>query len=169
MTQDSEIVGSRVCGQLRQHTDSVSRIQVWGCNSEIPCLSMWTTPGISPVPPPPHIHAKKRIVFWEAKGQILSCLFVCLFVCLFFQDRISLCSPGCPGTHSVDQAGLELRNPPASASQVLGLKACATTTWRDRYYFMSSRHPGLFQRYYNDQIQMNRYRKREHYTQWDFA
>jgi hypothetical protein len=44
------------------------------------------------------------------------------------QDRVSLCSPGCPGTHSaVDQAGLELRNLPASASQVLGLKACATT------------------------------------------
>jgi hypothetical protein len=38
-----------------------------------------------------------------------------------------LCSPGCPGAHSVDQAGLELRNPPAYASQVLGLKACATT------------------------------------------
>jgi hypothetical protein len=36
-------------------------------------------------------------------------------------------TPGCPGTHSVDQAGLELRNPPASASRVLGLKACATT------------------------------------------
>jgi hypothetical protein len=35
----------------------------------------------------------------------------------------------CPGTHSVDQAGLELRNPPASASQVLGLKVCATTAW----------------------------------------
>jgi hypothetical protein len=32
-----------------------------------------------------------------------------------------------PETHSVDQAGLELRDPPASASQVLGLKACATT------------------------------------------
>jgi hypothetical protein len=45
------------------------------------------------------------------------CLF--LFVCLFFsRDRFSLCSPGCPETHSVDQAGLELRNPPASASQV---------------------------------------------------
>jgi hypothetical protein len=27
---------------------------------------------------------------------------------LFFRDRVSLCSPGCPGTHSVDQAGLEL-------------------------------------------------------------
>jgi hypothetical protein len=50
--------------------------------------------------------------------------FVCLFV---FQDRVSLCSPGCPVTHFVDQTGLELRNPPASVSQVLGLKACTTT------------------------------------------
>jgi hypothetical protein len=43
--------------------------------------------------------------------------FVC-FCFLFFQDRVSLYSPVCPGTHSVDQAGLELelRNPPASAS-----------------------------------------------------
>ncbi|GAB1296556.1 Unconventional myosin-Id [Apodemus speciosus] len=36
-------------------------------------------------------------------------------------NGVSLCSPGCPGTHSVDQAGLELRNPPASASQLTGL------------------------------------------------
>jgi hypothetical protein len=41
--------------------------------------------------------------------------------------RVSLYSPGCPGTHFVDQAGLKLRNPPASASRVMGLKACATT------------------------------------------
>jgi hypothetical protein len=59
-------------------------------------------------------------------------LFVCFIFCLFFlflffRDRVSLCSPGCPGTHFVDQAGLELRKLPASASQVLGLKACATT------------------------------------------
>jgi hypothetical protein len=46
----------------------------------------------------------------------------------FFRHRVSLCNPSCPGTHSVDQAGLELRNPPASASQVLGLKACAIST-----------------------------------------
>jgi hypothetical protein len=46
-----------------------------------------------------------------------------------FRDRVSLCSPGCPGTHSVDQAGLELRNLRASASQVLELKACATAAW----------------------------------------
>ena len=45
----------------------------------------------------------------------------------FFRDRVSLYSPDCPGTHFVDQAGLELRNPPASASQVLGLKVWATT------------------------------------------
>jgi hypothetical protein len=50
------------------------------------------------------------------------------FFFLVFRDRVSLCSPGCLGTHSVDQAGLELRNLPASASQVLGLKACATTS-----------------------------------------
>jgi hypothetical protein len=45
---------------------------------------------------------------------------------LVFRDRVSLYSPGCPGTHFVDQAGLELRNLPASASRVLGLKASAT-------------------------------------------
>jgi hypothetical protein len=54
-------------------------------------------------------------------------IFGFLFACLFFRDRVSLYSPGCPGTHFVDQAGLKLRNQPASASQVLGLKACATT------------------------------------------
>jgi hypothetical protein len=31
-------------------------------------------------------------------------------------------------TH-LEQAVLKLRNPPASASQVLGLKVCATTAW----------------------------------------
>ena len=59
--------------------------------------------------------------------------FVVLFVVIvvlpfvFVRDRISLCSPGCPGTHFVDQTGLELKNSPASASPVLGLKAYATT------------------------------------------
>jgi hypothetical protein len=48
-----------------------------------------------------------------------------LFVCLLFSRQVSLCSPGCPGTHSVDQAGLELRNLPASASQVWGF-FCST-------------------------------------------
>jgi hypothetical protein len=53
-------------------------------------------------------------------------LFV-VVVFVLFQDRVSLYSPGYPETHFVDQASLKLRNPPASASQVLGLKVCATT------------------------------------------
>jgi hypothetical protein len=57
----------------------------------------------------------------------LFCFVLFCFVLFCFRDRVSLYSPGCPGAHFVDQAGLELRNPPASASGVLGLKACATT------------------------------------------
>ena len=67
---------------------------------------------------------------------------VCLFVCLFvFWDRVSLCSPGCPGTHFVDQAGFKLRNLPASASQVLGLKACTTTAQLLLYTFKEKKGP----------------------------
>jgi hypothetical protein len=40
-------------------------------------------------------------------------VFLLLSLLLLFQDRVSLCSPGCPETHSVKQAGLELRDPPA--------------------------------------------------------
>jgi hypothetical protein len=67
---------------------------------------------------------------WKERSLVF-CLFVCLFCfvlfCFVFRDRVSLYSLGCPGTHFVDQAGLELRNLLVSASQVLGLKACATT------------------------------------------
>jgi hypothetical protein len=35
-------------------------------------------------------------------------------------DRVSLYSPGCPGTRSEDQAVLKLRNPPAPSSQLPG-------------------------------------------------
>jgi hypothetical protein len=63
--------------------------------------------------------------YWVLGLRIEKCLLFFFFY-LVFQDRVSLCSPGCFGTHSVDQAGLELRNPPVSASQVLELKACAT-------------------------------------------
>ena len=51
------------------------------------------------------------------------------FAFLLSRDGVSLCSPGCPGTRSVNQAGLELINPPTSASQGLGSQACATTAW----------------------------------------
>jgi hypothetical protein len=45
-----------------------------------------------------------------------------------------LYSPDCPETHSIDQAGLELRNPPAFASQVQGSKACTTTAWPEQIF-----------------------------------
>jgi hypothetical protein len=58
---------------------------------------------------------------------VLFCFVLFCFVLFCFRDRVSLYSPGCPGTHVVDQAGLKLSNRPASASRVLGLKACTTT------------------------------------------
>jgi hypothetical protein len=53
-----------------------------------------------------------------------------IFFFFFFLRQGFSVYPWLSGTHSVDQAGLKLRNPPASASasQVLGLKACATMT-----------------------------------------
>jgi hypothetical protein len=57
---------------------------------------------------------KNKIKCWLSS----SFLFVLLFA---FRDTISLCCPGCPRVHSVDQAGLKLRDPPTSASQVPGL------------------------------------------------
>ena len=53
-------------------------------------------------------------MFFQSKRKRNFFLFCFLF--FFFQNRVSLCSPGCPGTHCVDQADLELRNLPASAS-----------------------------------------------------
>ena len=38
------------------------------------------------------------------------------FYFLVFQNRVSLCCLSYPGTHFVDLAGLELRDPPVSAS-----------------------------------------------------
>jgi hypothetical protein len=71
------------------------------------------------------------VTMYTLRGFFFFCFVFCFFFVLFcffvFRDRVSLNIPGCPGTHFVDQAGLELRNPPASASRVLGLKVSATT------------------------------------------
>ena len=60
---------------------------------------------------------------------------------LVFQNRVSLYSFGYPGIHSVDQAGPKLRDPPVSASQVLGLKTCAITTWFRGYFLRKTDSP----------------------------
>jgi hypothetical protein len=82
-----------------------------------------------------------KYMYMERPGVNLGCvpqsLLTLLFFFLVFRDRVSLYSPaGCPGTHFVDQAGLELRNLPASASQVLGLKSCATTAWPTLLFYL---------------------------------
>jgi hypothetical protein len=46
----------------------------------------------------------------------------CLFVLFFFPRQDFSVYPWLSWNSLVDQAGLKLRNPPASASQVLGLK-----------------------------------------------
>ena len=55
------------------------------------------------------------------KSRACSFFVLFCFFWVFFWHRVSLYSPDCPRTHSVDQAGLELRNPPASASRELPL------------------------------------------------
>jgi hypothetical protein len=52
-----------------------------------------------------------------------------LFLVLLFAcpDMVSLYTCGCSGTHSADQAGLELGDPLAFISQKVGLKVCAST------------------------------------------
>jgi hypothetical protein len=80
---------------------------------------------------------KKKKTFKWTRSYIffLFCFCFCfvffvvvLFCFVLFRDRVTLYSSGCPETHFVDQADLELRNLLASASQGLGLKVCATTT-----------------------------------------
>jgi hypothetical protein len=68
-----------------------------------------------------HLH----INFMMSLGflMVVGCLLF-LFICLFVWDRVSLYGPGCLGTSSANQAGLELRDLLASAFQVLGLKMC---------------------------------------------
>jgi hypothetical protein len=67
------------------------------------------------------VHVKDNMFILHCHPSFVLFCFV-----LFCFETGFLCSPGCPGTHFVDQAGLKLRNPPASASQVLGLKAYTT-------------------------------------------
>jgi hypothetical protein len=73
---------------------------------------------------------------WPRTRSDLFCFVSFLFLFLFlFWDRVSLYTPGCPGTHSAHQAGLKLKSLPASASQVLELKACATTAQQDKEFW----------------------------------
>jgi hypothetical protein len=57
---------------------------------------------------------KQSHTFWQKCFLLPVILFY--LICIFFLDRVSLCIPGCFRTCSIEQAGLELRDPSASAS-----------------------------------------------------
>jgi hypothetical protein len=57
---------------------------------------------------------------WRFLGVFFVFVF---FVVVVFQDGVSMYNSGCLGTHSIDQAGLKLRDPNSSACPVLSLKA----------------------------------------------
>ena len=62
---------------------------------------------------------------------LLCCVFFSfiLFYFLFFQDRVSLCSPGCPEIYSVDQAGLELKKSTCLCLPSAGIKSVYHHCW----------------------------------------
>ena len=96
----------------------------WG--SAIHCLAHGLLkPGIGP-----------STMYWALLHQFPTTRIYGGFFFFGFQYRVSLCSPGCLGTHSEDQPGLELRNLPASTSHVLGLKTCTTTTWHEGIFLI---------------------------------
>jgi hypothetical protein len=53
--------------------------------------------------------------------------------------QVSSCSLGYPRSSSVDQAGLKSRDPPGSASHVLGLKVCTTTAQLEQFSYLTIR------------------------------
>lgn len=56
----------------------------------------------------------------DDRNRYLFIFWVCLLVC----DRVLTYNSGYHGTYYVDQGDLQLKDQPASASSVLGLKAC---------------------------------------------
>jgi hypothetical protein len=70
------------------------------------------------------------ISWWGGYGFAQLCIvLICLFV---FQDEVSLCHLGCPGTYSADQA-LNPKDWLVSASPVLGLKVWVIITRLNSY------------------------------------
>ena len=90
---------------------------------------------------------------------------VALKLYIYIGDRGSLYSPGCPGAHFVDQAGLLLRNQPASAFRVLGLKAC-TTTSGSKIIFLWKAFPSVFAPIFVSAFLLDRDNSRLTFLRW---
>jgi hypothetical protein len=76
-----------------------------------------------------YIHTGTHTHRYIHNSCVRACVCVCVCMCLCVWDRVSLCNPDFAGTHSVDQADLELGDLPVSACQMLELKVCITTAW----------------------------------------
>jgi hypothetical protein len=72
-------------------------------------------------------------------------MFVCFCLFFFFRDRVSLDSPGCSGTNSVDQTDFELRDLPASVSRVLGLKVYSTMPSFKKFFWWGLRSALIYE------------------------
>jgi hypothetical protein len=119
-TVDMLYWGCRMSSRVSLEVISITFISIRGLQAERP----WTSCLIS-VSSPSAKHILLTFTF-----IVIPIFYNCfLFACCFLRQGFSLCSLGCPGTPSVDQTGLKLRDPPASAFQVLGFKPCATTAW----------------------------------------
>ena len=92
------------------HVSRLSRFPQGGTPPPPPKSLAVRTKGRRDHPPASHIHS------WSSPclRNTLAVIPLPQKLFLVFRDRVSLCSPGCPGTHSVDQAGLQLSHPPAS-------------------------------------------------------
>jgi hypothetical protein len=86
----------------------------------------------------PHIHTRFCYYFLFFGVFLFVFLFVWLvgFGFVFFETGF-LCIALAVLELFVDQAGLELRNPPASSSRVLGLKACAPCLALLLFFFLN--------------------------------
>jgi hypothetical protein len=83
--------------------------------------------------------------------QVSKCLHllsqqVILFWC--FGHRVSLCSPDCPGSHTIDQASLKLRDSPCLCLQSAGIKGVHHLHQAASYTFEKLDHI-LFLSYYS--------------------
>ena len=81
--------------------------------------------------------------FFVFPSFFLSFFFLSFFCCLLFQEMVSLCMLGCPKTHSVNQAVLELKEICVWA-EIKGMHLLPHTTARQRLHFLvTSGCPGL--------------------------
>ena len=126
---------TRLTGQTPRDQSSFSISPEWGSHLDI--LVTWRTLLLTQPSPQPWTFSLQCALGWswiqntskapasQVKYQPLLCPHPISLSLCFSRQSFSVWT-WMPWTHYIDQASLELRDPPASASWVLGLKACTT-------------------------------------------